>query len=65
MIYVNRCGKWSIEVSEPHPAWVTLSYQDSRGDEPTTVRHGRIEDLTDLRHLIDRAIAAADCKGVE
>ena len=62
MIYERQCGKWELSVSEPHPAWVTITLAEEP-DRPT-FRLLRIEDLVDLRHLIDRAIAAADARGV-
>lgn len=52
MIYANKCGGWQIEVSDPHPAWVTLTWGAAE------LRHITVEDLRDLRHLIDRAEAA-------
>ena len=59
MIYGNKCGGWCIEVTDPHPAWVTLSWGAAG------LRHIKVEDLRDLRHLIDRAEAAIVAKGAE
>jgi hypothetical protein len=59
VIYQNQCGQFRIDVSDPHPAWVTIT---SHGVE---LRHIKVEDLRDLRHLIDRAEAAIVAKGAE
>ena len=54
MIYKKTCGQFTVEVSDPSPAWVTISTED--GGE---IRGMKVEDLRDLRHLIDRALVAA------
>jgi hypothetical protein len=59
MIYVNKCGHWKIEVSPPHPAWITLQWGAAE------LRHLKVEDLRDLGHLIDRAEAAIVAAGAE
>jgi hypothetical protein len=59
MIYGNKCGGWEIEVTEPHPAWVTLRWGAAE------IRSIKVEDLRDLRHLIDRAESAIVKEGAE
>jgi hypothetical protein len=59
VIYRNTCGKWQIEVADPHPAWITLTFEE-RGW--TLIK---VEDLRDLRHLIDRAEAKIVARGAE
>ena len=59
MIYENVCGQWKIHVSDPHPAWVTLEFGG------IALPHIKVEDLRDLRHLIDRAEAAIIARGAE
>ena len=54
MIYKKTCGHFTVEVSDPSPAWVTISTEDD-GE----IRGMKVEDLRDLRHLIDRALVAA------
>lgn len=52
-VYENRAGRFVLTVSEPSPMWVSLA--DDEG-----FRHIKSDDLYDLRHLIDRAIAAVE-----
>jgi hypothetical protein len=59
LIYGNKCGGWVIEVSDPHPAWVTLTWGAAE------LRCLKVEDLRDLRHIINRAEAAIGAKGAE
>lgn len=51
------CGQWEIYVGPPSPRWVTLSWDGNelRGDGYWP--HIMLEDLRDLRYLIDRALA--------
>lgn len=51
-VYHNRCGPFEIEVSEPSPMWVKITHDG----------HIKATDLYDLRHLVERAIAAAEAR---
>lgn len=56
-VYRNTAGNWTVDVSEPWPMWVTLRYG------PEDILHGvRAHELYDLKHLIDRAIIAAEAR---
>jgi hypothetical protein len=50
---MSSAGKFSVEISEPHPCWVRILYD---GQEIHGVRH---TELRDLQFAIDRAIADA------
>lgn len=50
---MSRVGKWTLDVSTPHPAWVTLVYEDQ---EITLIHH---QDLRDLEYAVKRAINEA------
>lgn len=56
-VYVNECGKFAITISEPHPMWAEV-----RIDGDRVPGHLTSADLYDLKHLIDRAIIAAEAK---
>jgi hypothetical protein len=58
LVYENKCGPFTLKVSDPHPMWVTIQHEQwGKGQE---IDGARIEQLRDLKHLIDRAIAAAE-----
>lgn len=63
--FEKSCGKFSMYVSPPSPNWVTIKWEDGelrRADEEygntASHPHIQIEDLRDLRYLINRALAA-------
>ena len=51
-VYENNCGDFSINVSEPHPMWVTIRCRCY------TLNMIRSDDLPDLKYLIDQALTA-------
>lgn len=59
MIYQNQCGGWKIGVSDPHPAWIQIEWGAAE------IRGLKVEDLRDLRHLIDRAEDKIAKRGAE
>lgn len=59
MIFDKTCGNVTVTVTEVSPPvihWATIS--NASGE----LRGLRMEDLRDIRHLIDRALAAAKHK---
>lgn len=56
-VYENACGKFWLEVGDPHPMWVQMDIEGMKAP-------GRITsaDLYDLKHLVDRAIAAVEAE---
>jgi hypothetical protein len=58
-VYKNTAGPFTIEVSEPSPMWVKIKCNTWRETEIEAVTTAA---LYDLRHLVDRAIAAAEAK---
>lgn len=53
----KSAGQFTIEVTEPHPRWVTirnLRYGSRRSEE--SIGGINIEDLHDLQYLVERAI---------
>jgi hypothetical protein len=63
VIYRNTCGQWTVEVGEPHPAWIRIK-QDDYGTI-TETRGFTVHELRDLRYLIDRAEAAIVARKAE
>lgn len=54
--FEKRCGSFTLCVSQPSPSWVTIKWEGEElrvGDYRTPIK---IEDLNDLRYLIDRAL---------
>lgn len=49
----RSAGKWTIEVSGPHPMWSKISYGDAQ--YIMNVHHA---DLRDLTFILDRAVNA-------
>ncbi len=57
-VYRNRCGKFQINVRDPHPMWVEIT--DPEDADEGFPRHVTSADLYDLKHLVDRAIEAVE-----
>lgn len=53
---MSKAGKWEIQVSEPHPAWCKLLYDNQ---EIHGIHH---KDLRDLEYAVSRAIVEARAK---
>ncbi len=49
-------GKFTLEISEPYPMWITIATGNY------VLRGFTHRDLVDLRHVVDRAIAEAERK---
>lgn len=62
-VYRNRCGKFELELTSPSPMWAKLyEAEDQEHLDMFRFIHATSADLYDLKHLIDRAIAAAEAE---
>jgi hypothetical protein len=61
-VFDKTCGMFRLTVSEPSPSWVTIFPAEANefDYDQHQLRYIRLEDLHDLRYLIDRAIEAAE-----
>lgn len=54
---MSSAGKWQIEVGQPHPCWVKITYGPPHADQFIHSIHHK--DLRDLEHAVNRAILEA------
>ena len=57
MIYDKTCGNVRLTISDPSPSWVTITHDE------VELRLMRLDELRDLRYLIDRGLEAASPRG--
>lgn len=59
-----KCGDWSIDLSNPWPMWVTISFKGNEIEFPGAGTGPTHKDLRDLAYAIERAmICARGCLG--
>lgn len=51
-MFRKGCGMWELEVGPPAPRWARIRWDG----EELRLMHATIDDLKDLRFLIDRAL---------
>ena len=58
-------GKFEVEVDGPYPMWITIrhgNYGSLGSSHERTLHSIRHDELIDLRHVLDRAIAECERK---